>query len=158
MNTFLEIACDKAVVAPVQDETRPSYRILVVEDDRATRQLSIRLLVGSGYQVDAAEDGASGWKAIQAKKYDLLITDNSMPKLSGVELVKKVRSAHMTLPVILASGALPTEELDRNPWLQLAATLVKPFSSDALLEKVTAVLGAADSSGGRSSHVNIRVR
>ena len=114
--------------------------ILVVEDDQATRQLSIRLLVGSGYQVDAAEDGEAGWEALHAKKYDLLITDNSMPKLSGVELVKKVRSARMTLPVILATGALPTEELDRNPWLQLAATVQKPFGSDELLNTVKKVL------------------
>ena len=60
--------------------------------------------------------------------------------LSGVELVKKVRSARMTLPVILASGALPTDELNRNPWLQPVATLVKPFTGGQLLETVNELL------------------
>jgi YesN/AraC family two-component response regulator len=64
--------------------------------------------------VDTAEDGEFGWEALQAKNYDLLITDNNMPKVSGLELVKKLRSARMALPVILASGAMP-EELNRLP-------------------------------------------
>ena len=74
-----------------------------------------------------------------------------MPKVSGVELVKKLRCARMTLPVILASGELPTEELDRNPWLQLAATLVKPISSGQLLKTVREVLLAADNSRRRAA-------
>ena len=118
----------------------PSNRILVVDDDLDLRMLSADVLVRSGYQVDTAEDGAAGWDALQANRYDLLITDNNMPKVSGVELVKKVRSARMTLPVILASGTLPTEELNRNPWLQPVATLVKAFYSGLLLETVTEVL------------------
>jgi CheY-like chemotaxis protein len=87
-----------------------------------------------GYQTDTAEDGAAGWEKLHSHSYDLLITDNRMPKVSGFELVKKVRSAHMILPVILASRTLPTEELDRNPWLQPVATLVKPFANGPLLE------------------------
>jgi DNA-binding response OmpR family regulator len=63
--------------------------------------------------------------------------------LSGLELVKKMRCARMTLPVILASGSLHTEELERQPWLQLAATLHKPFSPHQLLDTVKEVLGAA---------------
>jgi DNA-binding response OmpR family regulator len=116
----------------------------VVEDDADIRQLNADVLVCSGYQVDAAEDGAAGWEALHAKKFDLLITDHDMPRLSGVELVKKVRSVRMTLPVILATGALPEEELERHPWLQLAATLLKPFSPDQLLETVKRVLRAPD--------------
>jgi DNA-binding response OmpR family regulator len=50
----------------------------------------------------------------------------------------------MTLPIILATGTLPEEELERHPWLQLAATLLKPFSPDQLLETVKRVLRAAD--------------
>jgi DNA-binding response OmpR family regulator len=118
-----------------------SIRILVVDDDIDIRLLSAALLFRSGYQVDTAEDGATGWDALQAKSYDLLITDNKMPKVSGVELVKMLRSAHMALPVILASGAMP-EELNRLPWLRLAATLLKPFSPDELLETVKKVLRA----------------
>jgi DNA-binding response OmpR family regulator len=74
-----------------------------------------------------------------------------MPKVSGVELVKKLRCARMTLPVIMASGELPTEELDRNPWLQLAARLVKPFSSGQLLGTVGEVLLVAENTRKRAA-------
>jgi len=123
----------------------------VVDDEGEIRQLSAGALVRFGYRVDLAEDGAAAWKALHANSYDLLITDNNMPKMSGVELVKKLRCARMTLPVILASGELPTEELDRNPWLQFAATLVKPFSSGQLLETVGTVLLDADNTRSRAA-------
>ena len=132
-----------APAARPQNGTDPSRRILVVDDDVAIRQLSTELLIHFGYQVDAAEDGATGWEALHAKQYDLLITDNNMPNVSGIELVKKVRSAHMTLPVIMVSGTIP-EELNRNPSL-LDAALLKPFTPHELLETVNDVLRADES-------------
>jgi len=107
------------------------------------RLFSSTVLRSSGYEVDAAEDGAAAWEALHAKDYDLLITDNQMPKISGVELIDKVHDAHMELQVIMASGALPADELNRIPPLQLAAALAKPFSSEQLLRTVNSVLGAA---------------
>ena len=143
MNNLLEAPGDRATPSPTRSRTNPSSHILVVDDDGEIRALSAEALVGFGYRVDAAEGGAAAWKELHANSYDLLITDNNMPKLSGVELVMKLRSARMTLPVILASRESPAEELDRNPGLQFAATLVKPFSSGQLLETVRQVLIAA---------------
>ena len=122
----------------------PASHILVIDDDIDVRLLNAALLFRSGYQVDTAEDGEIGWEALKAKNYDLLITDNQMPKVSGIELIKKLRLAHMALPVILASGAMP-EEVKRLPWLQLAATLLKPFSADEFLGTVKKVLRATPS-------------
>jgi DNA-binding response OmpR family regulator len=122
----------------------PPLRILVVEDDISVRHLSTSVLKSSGFQVDTAEDGAAGWDALHTNSYDLLITDNSMPKLSGVELIQKLRSEHMTLPVVMASGAIPTEALNRNPSLNLAAMLVKPFTKDELLGTVKKALHATE--------------
>lgn len=98
-----------------------------------------------GYQVDTAEDGDRGWEALHARNYDLLITDNNMPKVSGVELIKMLRGEATALPIIMVSGEMPTEELNRNPWLHLAATLEKPFSGKELLEAVTEVMGESAS-------------
>jgi DNA-binding response OmpR family regulator len=123
----------------------------VVDDDSELRELNAGALVRFGYRVDVAEDGAAAWKALHANSYDLLITDNNMPNLSGMGLVKKVRSARMTLPVILASGESHAEELDRNPWLNLSAMLVKPFSIGQLLETVKEVLLAANNTGSRAA-------
>ena len=151
MNTLLEAPCDRAVHSPRRRRTNWSSHILVVDDEGEIRQLSAGALVRFGYRVDAAEGGAAAWKELHANSYDLLITDNNMPKLSGVGLVMKLRSARMTLPVILALGELSAEELNRNPWLQFAATLVKPFSSGQLLETVGTVLLDADNTRSRAA-------
>ena len=131
-------------------------RILVVDDDEVIRQVNAEMLSRFGYEAETAEDGAAAWEALQANGYDLLITDNNMPNVSGVELVKKLRSAHMSLPVVLASGTIPTEAMNWNSSLQLAAMLLKPFTMDELLATVKEVLHAADSACDRSEPVSIR--
>ena len=102
-------------------------------------------MAGVGYHVDTAADGTTGWAALKTHHYHLLITEHEMPVLTGVELVKKLRAARMALPVVMAAGRLPMYELARNPSLQLAATLAKPFAVDALLDTVKSVLRARDS-------------
>ena len=131
--------------ASVQYQAHPRHRILVVDDDSDLRLLYADVLAPRGYHVDAAKDGAAGWEALQANNYNLLITEHSLPKLTGIELVRKLHAAHMAVPVVLAAGRLPTHELARNPSLQLAATLLKPFAVDALLDTVKNVLRATDS-------------
>jgi DNA-binding response OmpR family regulator len=119
-------------------------RILLVDDDAVFRQFYAKVLIRSGYKVDTAEDGEAGWKVLDAGRdepdsYDLLITDQNMPNLSGYELIEKLRSAHMALPVILVSAA-PPRNTER---LQLAALLPKPISPTQLLTKVIEVLPPA---------------
>ena len=123
--------------APRQRPTTSSQRILVVDDDSDTRLLYGFVLTRPGYLVEVAEDGAAAWEALQANRYNLLITEHEMPKLTGLELVKKLRAARMALPVVMAARRLPIEELARNPALRLAATLSKPF-----LERCVAGHGA----------------
>jgi DNA-binding response OmpR family regulator len=94
--------------------------------------------------VDTAEDGEAGWKLLHAARsapdsYDLLITDLNMPKLTGFELIEKLRAAQMSLPVILVTSATP-RHAER---LQLAALLRKPFSPAQLLQNVTEALHPA---------------
>ena len=118
-------------------------RILVVDDDDDIRRFNAEALTGSGYHVEAAVDGAAGWEALNASRYDLLITDNSMPNLSGIELIKKLNAARMPVPVILASGVPHPDESE----LRLAATLPKPFTLAELLGTVKKVLCEADGGG-----------
>ena len=145
-------ACESAG-APLESQTNPPHRSLVVDDDTCIRQLNTKVLIHSGYEVDAAEDGAAAWEALNADSYDLLITDNNMPKVSGVDLLKKLRSARMALPVIMATGRLPKEEFTRYPWLQPAATLLKPYTLEELLGTVKKVLCEADSTAAGSQLV-----
>ena len=123
----------------------PSRRILVVDDDSDTRQLSVDVLVSSEYDVDAAKDGAVGWGALRARHYDLVITDNKMPNMTGIELIEKLRYIRVGLPVIMATSQLPTDIFDRKPWLLPDATLQRPFSNDDLLATVKRILRNEDS-------------
>jgi two-component system chemotaxis response regulator CheY len=142
MTEKITLQIGKPLNSPLQPASSPPHRILLVDDDRDIRRFAAQALVGSGFRVDAAEDGAVAWETLQLNNYDLLITDNNMPKLTGVELVKKLRSARMALPVIMATGKLPVAMLAQNPSLQLAAMLPKPFSCDELLGTVKEVLRA----------------
>jgi PleD family two-component response regulator len=82
-------------IEPPQNQPNSGQRVVVVEDEHDLRQLTAEVLIDAGYQVDVAEDGATAWAALQLSKYDLLITDQFMPKVSGVELPKKKsRCAH----------------------------------------------------------------
>jgi DNA-binding response OmpR family regulator len=125
-------------------ETNPCRRILVAEDNYAVRRFSTELLKDSGYEVDAAEDGEVAWDALQLNGYDLLITENKMPKLSGVGLLRKMFAAQMTVPVIMVSEAMPMDELKRQPWLHIDAMLFKSYVVEDLLAIVRNVLLVKD--------------
>jgi CheY-like chemotaxis protein len=125
-------------------QKHPSRRILVVDDDPDTRQLSVDVLAGSNYEVDAAVDGADGWEALRVKHFDLVVTDNKMPRMTGVELIEKLRYTRLPLPVIMATSQLPTLEFELKPWLLPDATLQRPFSNDDLLAAVKKVLSTDD--------------
>lgn len=131
---------EEADGAPVQGQTGQPLRILVVDDEPGIRRLNATVLSRSGYEVSAAADGADAWQALNTDGYDLLITDQNLPKVSGVELIKKLRGARMAVPVIMATGTFPREELNRHPWLQPDATLLKPYTIEALLGTVKEVL------------------
>jgi DNA-binding response OmpR family regulator len=132
----------KTASQPARDPANPPRRILMVDDDIFMSRLNCGILIHAGYEVDAAADGAAGWDALQARQYDLLITDNSMPKVTGIEMVVMLRARDMTLPVILASGVTPTDALKRHPELKINAILLKPYSIEELLQTVKEVLNA----------------
>jgi DNA-binding response OmpR family regulator len=136
--------------APVPP-ARPAYRILVVEDDPSIRQLNTEALTQSGYEVDAAEDGAVAWTALRQNNYDLLITDQRMPRVSGLELLNKLRAARLALPVIMATGTMPEAEFAQKPWLKPEAVLLKPYTIPELLTLVAEVLRGDDYS---REHIN----
>jgi CheY-like chemotaxis protein len=144
-----DLRTSTSAVAVLDPPSCPLHRILVVDDDRRMRQLNSEVLLQSGYLVDTAENGAVAWDTLSAQRYDLLVTDHSMPKLTGVELLRKLHAASMAVPAILATGNLPKAELKLYPWIKPAATLLKPYTIAQLVGTVKQVLGAAG--GGKSS-------
>jgi CheY-like chemotaxis protein len=104
------------------------------------RNLYLELLTDAGYEVIAVADAALAWDAIQIQHFDLMITDNSMPKVTGIEGINKLIAANIGLPVIMATGALPQHAFRLNPWLNNIAVLEKPVSNSTLLSTVVQVL------------------
>jgi DNA-binding response OmpR family regulator len=124
----------------VRNPLKAGQGILVVGAECDLRQLTVEVLMDAGYQVDVAENGVAGWSALQLSDYDLLIMDQFMPKVSGGELLRKIHAARLTLPVIMATGFLPTWEFALHTWLQPAKMLLKPYSIDKLLNMVRCTL------------------
>jgi DNA-binding response OmpR family regulator len=120
-----------------------SPAILCVDDNVAIRDMYGKILLQAGYDVDLADDGQAAWEALQRKKYELLITDYDMPRLTGLELAGRVREAGMTLPIIMASGFAWMANEDAHARLWLSSSLQKPFTPEMFLQAVNAVLCAA---------------
>lgn len=106
--------------------------ILYVEDEDNIRLFCKVFLSRQGYNVTAVSNGIDGLREISSRAFDLLITDNEMPGLSGIELIKKARAMHPQLPIILASGSANEHYESLNPSLHFTA-LQKPFGSHELL-------------------------
>ncbi len=122
---------------------RPDARpkILYAEDDPSIRRIGHLIMTKGGCSVVAVVDGAEAWSALLQQQYDLLITDDQMPHLTGLELIQKVVMARMEIPIILASGSvslLTEEELRVGPCR--GVVLGKPFSPQHLLSTIDDVL------------------
>ena len=132
------------------DATSAASRILVVDDDAVIRDFLERMLRRVEYRVRCAEDGEAGWEALRADRFDVLITDHEMPRLTGLELLRRVRATPLNVPVILISGKIPGAETDLVRLLPPGVALAKPFSFANLLAKVRSFLtpGAGEFGAG----------
>jgi CheY-like chemotaxis protein len=75
-----------------------------------------------------------------------------MPEITGIGLVRKLRDHGLTLPVVMATGASPTEDLNRYPSLRITAILLKPYTVKDLLHTVEQTLREPDSAGELNSN------
>jgi DNA-binding response OmpR family regulator len=126
-----------------QCQANPEARILLVDDNPKIGQSNSKALLQRGYEVDVAEDGETGWAKLQNSRYNLLIIKNDLPELTGVRLLKKLRSACMPLPVIMVIETMPTWESPEYSWLLNANKLLMPYSFDELLGMVKRILHTA---------------
>jgi two-component system cell cycle sensor histidine kinase/response regulator CckA len=119
--------------------TIPSTQtILVVENDGPIRELASRFLVGKGFNVLVAANGLEALDLAQdAARIDLLISDVSMPHMSGPELAQRLVEGHPETRVLFISGFVNDLEA---PKLARSWFLAKPFTSQALIAKVGQIL------------------
>ena len=84
-------------------------RILVVDDDEPTRELLRDYLSDAGYDVVVAADGRQACRALNAFRVDLVVTDLEMPVMDGLELIRWLRGAGPSCPIVLVTGRTDRE-------------------------------------------------
>ncbi|MCC5806464.1 MAG: response regulator [Opitutales bacterium] len=133
---------------PRANGRRPS--LVIVDDDELLRDLLGEALTAQGYDVRCAENGEAGWQSLCAEPFDLIITDFEMPKLNGLDLLRRMRAASLNQPAILMSGNMPKRTPELEQLLLPGAAVAKPFSFTNLLPDIAALLILANS--GKTPH------
>lgn len=115
-------------------------RILFAEDDRDLSAAVTALLTRSGYQVDAVSDGEEALYSAKNEAYDGMILDWMMPRMDGVEALRRMRAEGISIPCLLLTARDAVE--DRVAGLDAGADdyLPKPFNAQELLARVRAML------------------
>ena len=118
--------------------------ILVVEDEKSIRTALVDFLEFHGFAAAQATDGAEAEKAVKQRRYDLILLDLMLPKVSGEELCGRWRRDGLNTPVIMLTAK--GQEKDRINGLDLGADdyITKPFSLEELLARIKAVLRRTD--------------
>jgi DNA-binding NtrC family response regulator len=128
------------MIADVSQGADKPARILVVDDDRAMCQLLVDLLSEDGYTVDVAYDGESAIEKHRASRFDLTITDLMMPKMKGVELVRRLREADGGAAVLLITAFGTIESAVEAMHAGAFHYVTKPFHNDEILIQVKRAL------------------
>ena len=118
-------------------------RLLIVEDDRKLAEFVARGLRAEHFAVDIAGDGLEGQRYLDAYQYDLLIVDLMLPKLSGGELLRRLRRIRSTLPVLVLTARDATDDKVKQFEAGADDYLTKPFDFAELLVRVKALLRRA---------------
>ena len=114
-------------------------RILLADDNEVDRDLYATFLSRAGYDVNTVADGEEAWNALLSTYYDLLLTDHNMPRLTGLDLVARLRTAGIILPVVINSGCLELGEAPDYPQLSLAAIVHKSAELTELLDTIACI-------------------
>jgi CheY-like chemotaxis protein len=125
-------------------------QILLAEDQPfAAEAISIMLRL-AGHRVDVVEDGAAALERVQGRldHYDVVLTDSSMPRLTGVELVKRLRALQFPGRIVVVSGFLRAEDEAAYRVMGVDGILLKPFENDELMQAIGAGGGSGDGGPG----------
>ncbi len=115
-------------------------KILVIEDDDSLQNIITKRLHSEGFEVDNCSDGESGFDYADALEYDCIILDLMLPKLNGIELMKKLRARGNKTNILILTARDSIE--DRVKGLNAGADdyLVKPFAFDELLARIRVLM------------------
>ena len=118
-----------------------SKEILIVDDSPSVRRMVSMTLQQAGYTVAEAVDGAKGLEAAKARRYDMVITDQNMPNMTGLELLQNIRqnSGCTDMPVLMVTAEGLKENVLEAVKAGVSNYVVKPFTAEVLQEKIETI-------------------
>jgi CheY-like chemotaxis protein len=134
---------------PVELETKTketvsggSERILFVDDEELIALMARQILEHFGYQVTSRTSSVEALEAFRAKpnEYDLVITDMTMPNMTGIELTSRLKEIRYDIPVIICTGFSEMIDEDKAEYMGISAYLMKPIIKDKLAGAIRKVL------------------
>jgi len=122
---------DKSVSVPT------NKKILIAEDTKEIADELSELLKFENYIPTVAYDGEEVLNLLSERKtFDLFIIDKKMPGINGIELIKRIRRKDLLVPIILATGSMPSEEENSLSELNINKYIKKPYLFETLLENI----------------------
>lgn len=117
--------------------------ILTVDDSASIRQMVSFTLKGAGYEVAEAADGKQGLDKAQSGRFDLILTDQNMPNMDGLTLIKSLRAlpAYRSVPILVLTTEAGDAMKAQGKAAGATGWLVKPFDPQKLIEVVRKVIG-----------------
>ena len=118
--------------------------VLVVDDMPAIRRMLRQMLMSLGVRgrIDESADGVEAWEALQEQTYDLVICDINMPRLNGLELLKRFRALpkYQTTPFLMITGEVSEKVVAAAAESEVDGYLLKPFKLSALENRLRAII------------------
>lgn len=119
-----------------------STKIMIVDDSRTIRQQVSFTLTKGGYEVIEAEDGLEGLEKLKGNpEIKMIISDVNMPNMDGLEMVEKMKTDGVTIPIIMLTTEGATDLIDRAKKAGAKGWLVKPFKPEQLVAAVNKLAG-----------------
>lgn len=122
-------------------------RLLIIDDESELREVLIALLEDTTTNIQQAANGAEGIKLLQTEKFDAVLSDEKMPKKSGLEVLKWMRDNHIETPFIIHTGYGQKEMVQEAQRLGVFAFIDKPWNEHHLIQTVQKALQQGQSSG-----------
>ncbi|MGE4293497.1 MAG: chemotaxis response regulator CheY [Desulfovibrio sp.] len=122
----------------------PKMRILVVDDFSTMRRIIKNILRQLGYDnVVEADDGTTAWEVLNKDNVDFIISDWNMPKMTGIELLRKVRASeeYASVPFLMVTAEAQQENIIEAVQARVNNYIVKPFTPETLGQKIDRIFG-----------------
>ncbi|MBQ9537101.1 MAG: chemotaxis response regulator CheY [Desulfovibrionaceae bacterium] len=117
----------------------PNMKVLIVDDFSTMRRIVRNILRQLGIaNVVEADDGTTAWDILNREKIDFIVSDWNMPKMAGIDLLRKVRASEQfaNLPFLMVTAEAQQENIIEAVQAKVSNYIVKPFTAETLKQKI----------------------